>query len=81
MGPRHAAHLVRLTINPGMQGYGIGSALLAHALRSYRQQGIRQVTLNTQTDNKAAQRLYAKFGFQPQGSIYNIWTKPLVQSS
>lgn len=67
------AHLVRLTVAPHMQGQGVGSALLAHAIDEYRQQGLYWVSLNTQVDNINSQNLYRKFGFQANGQQFPVW--------
>jgi ribosomal protein S18 acetylase RimI-like enzyme len=61
---RQGAHLSRLTVDPAVQGVGIGSALLAHAIQGYQQQGLRYISLNTQVDNAPSLHLYHKFGFQ-----------------
>jgi len=68
------AHLSRMTVQPEWQGMGIGAALLAKAMESYRLQNIQTVTLNTQTDNIASRRLYERFGFRPTGYSYPIWS-------
>lgn len=68
------AHLVRLTVDPAMQGRGVGSALLAHTLQGYRQLGLRCVALNTQVDNVQSQRLYLRFGFEATGQRFPVWT-------
>jgi ribosomal protein S18 acetylase RimI-like enzyme len=68
------AHLARMTISPERQGQGVGAALLARALEGYGQRKLRHVTLNTQADNLASQRLYARFGFAPTGSKYPVWS-------
>lgn len=68
------AHLSRMTVHPAKQGQGIGAALLADALENYRLQNIRSVTLNTQSDNQASRRLYERFGFQPTGYSYPVWS-------
>ena len=47
-----------MTVSPERQGQGIGAALLARALEGYGQRQLRTVTLNTQADNLASQRLY-----------------------
>jgi ribosomal protein S18 acetylase RimI-like enzyme len=73
----NAAHLARLTISPGVQQQGVGSALLAHAIQGYKQQRLRSVSLNTQIDNVASQRLYEKFGFVPRNQWLSIWAKQL----
>ncbi|MCP4425264.1 MAG: GNAT family N-acetyltransferase [Chloroflexi bacterium] len=71
------AHLVRLTVEPGLHGRGIGSALLSRAINIYRQHDIRQISLNTQVDNIASQYLYRKFGFSASGQRFPVWTLTL----
>jgi ribosomal protein S18 acetylase RimI-like enzyme len=72
-GRRYYAHLARMTIAPCVQGRGVGSALLAHTIDGYRRSGLRAVTLNTQVDNVASQRLYRRFGFRPTGERLPVW--------
>jgi ribosomal-protein-alanine N-acetyltransferase len=72
-----AAHLVRLTVDPGAQRQGVGSAMLSAALQSYRQQAYDSVSLNTQADNVASQRLYERFGFRPAGYAMPVWQRLL----
>jgi ribosomal-protein-alanine N-acetyltransferase len=72
-GGRSKAHLSRMTVEPALQGRGIGAALLAHAIEDYRDRGIRAITLNTQADNLASQRLYGRFGFRPVAETYPVW--------
>lgn len=72
-----SAHLVRITVDPGLQQSGVGSALLTSAFDQYRHKGLRLVTLNTQVDNAASQRLYEKFGFRVIGSQIPMWSKTL----
>jgi ribosomal protein S18 acetylase RimI-like enzyme len=72
-----AAHLVRLTVDPEVQRQGVGSALLAAALASYRDQGYNYVSLNTQADNLASRRLYERFGFSLAGYPMPVWQRPL----
>jgi ribosomal-protein-alanine N-acetyltransferase len=67
------AHLVRLTVDPAFQGLGIGSTLLARAFDGYRAQGLERVSLNTQVDNVASQKLYRKFGFYSKGERTPVW--------
>ncbi|MCB8982410.1 MAG: GNAT family N-acetyltransferase [Ardenticatenaceae bacterium] len=75
-GP-YSAHLVRLTIAKEAQGHGVGSALLAKAIGTYRQLGLRRATLNTQVDNLTSQRLYRKFGFYATGERLPVWSKAI----
>lgn len=72
-----AAHLVRISVDPAVQGLGVGSALLTAALEAYRRQGLRHVSLNTQVDNLSSQQLYAKFGFHPAGYRVPVWVRAL----
>ena len=72
-GSKRNAHLVRLSVSPQHRGVGIGGSLLAQAFAAYTAQGLTEVTLNTQTDNAPARRLYEKFGFRAVGSKYHIW--------
>lgn len=71
------AHLARMTIAPSWQGSGIGTQLLAHACIHYRQLGLSQISLNTQADNVASQKLYKRFGFKPNGQQFPIWVVDL----
>ena len=73
------AHLVRMTVQPGWQGKGVGTALLVHALRGYHQRALMHVSLNTQVDNTPSQALYQKFGFTASGFRLPIWTKQLSE--
>ena len=70
---RQGAHLSRITIDPVMQGNGIGSALLAHAINGYRLRGVETISLNTQLDNLHSKRLYERFGFKPIGQRFPVW--------
>jgi len=60
-------HLIRVAVHPDYQGCGIGARLLTEAIEFFRTDGVKVVTLNTQKDNIASQRLYRHFGFQPMG--------------
>lgn len=57
-------HLVRMAVHPAWQERGIGTRLVAEAVGFFRQAGTQLITLNTQEENKVAQRLYRNFGFQ-----------------
>lgn len=73
---RYGAHLARMTVHPAAQGQGIGSTLLAAAVSHADEHGLRHLTLNTQDDNLASQRLYTRFGFQPTGQSFPVWSRP-----
>lgn len=59
------AWLEDMVVHPEARQQGVGSALLAHALQWARQQGVRRVTLLTDSDNTVAHQLYARQGFTP----------------
>lgn len=56
-------HLVRIAVDPRLQGRAIGVRLLAEVIEAARRQHANLVTLNTQAYNLQAQRLYHWFGF------------------
>jgi ribosomal protein S18 acetylase RimI-like enzyme len=60
-------HLVRMAVHPTWQGHGIGTRLVSEALDEFRRAGAQRITLNTQEENKRAQWLYRRFGFQLMG--------------
>jgi ribosomal-protein-alanine N-acetyltransferase len=70
-------HLARMTIQPAFQKSGIGTQLLAHTCAEYSRLGFENVTLNTQSDNLASQKLYRRFGFQPNGQRFPVWVASL----
>lgn len=57
------AHLARLAVQPAMQGQGLATALVAHALRNFARRGMDRMSVNTQADNPRSQMLYEKLGF------------------
>jgi ribosomal protein S18 acetylase RimI-like enzyme len=74
---RRGAHLSRLTVDPAVQGLGIGSALLAHAIEGYRRQQLAYISLNTQVDNAPSLHLYRKFNFRPVDDRLPVMVKSL----
>lgn len=60
-------YLARVAVHPHYQGRGIGVRLMAEAIDFFREEGARDITLNTQQDNQASQRLYRWFGFRLVG--------------
>jgi putative acetyltransferase len=53
---------------PSLRGIGAGGTLMAQCLHTARSLGYRQCYLETLTGMDAAQRLYAKHGFEPIAS-------------
>lgn len=66
------AHLTRIAVHPAAQGRGIGRALMRDALRESACAGAVTMSLNTQTSNSRAQRLYERFGFRRIGHHLKI---------
>ncbi len=66
-------HLARLAVRPGMQGQGLGYALVRDLLLQFRARGALQVTVNTQADNLPSLQLYQKAHFRPTGESYPIY--------
>lgn len=58
------AHVMTVGVLAGWRRRGVGAALLADLLAAA---GPRRVLLEVRADNAAAQRLYARHGFQPIG--------------
>jgi ribosomal protein S18 acetylase RimI-like enzyme len=59
----------RLAVDPAFQGRGVAIALLRHAEIVARERGMRQVRLDTNTQNQATQRLFPKLGYRLVGEI------------
>ncbi len=53
-----------LIVAPNARGLGIGTALLEHALAFAKARKLARISLLTDADNEAAQRLYQQAGFQ-----------------
>ena len=51
------------------RGRGVGTALLAEAIRWGREMGVEKLALSVYPDNEAARALYAKFGFVEEGRL------------
>lgn len=71
------AHISRLAVAPPFQRQGVGRLLLKTILSRLWEQGVKQVTLNTQEENTAARHLYERFGFRPVGPRIVIWWRTL----
>jgi ribosomal-protein-alanine N-acetyltransferase len=58
------AEIISIAVDPGCEGSGIGSALMAYTLRRLRRARVHRVELAVRTTNIAAIRLYRRFGFR-----------------
>lgn len=61
------ARIGRMAVLTAWRRQGVGAALLASALDAARRQGHSSVRLSAQTH---ALPFYARYGFQPEGEIY-----------
>ncbi|MHB0775649.1 N-acetyltransferase family protein [Halomonas sp. WWR20] len=68
LGPRWT--LADLYVLPEARGQGIGRELMQAATELAVDQGVRRLTLNTQTHNHPAQRLYESLGWQRNDAFH-----------
>jgi ribosomal protein S18 acetylase RimI-like enzyme len=62
-----------MTVDPAVQRQGVGTTLMLSAIQSYRRANVLNATLNTQMNNVASQRLYARFGYQMTTESVPVW--------
>ena len=62
------AHIVSLAVRESHRRQGVGETLLVAALELAQQEGQEVATLEYRISNRAAQTLYAKFGFRRVGT-------------
>ncbi len=72
------AQIIRVAVDPDRQGEGFGRHLLADALDFARKSNVESVSLNTQWNNTASQRLYQGFGFRTVGRRIPVLIKALA---
>ena len=68
-----SGHLARLATDPQFQGQGIGYSLLRDLLVQFERRGARNISVNTQQDNKISISLYEKAGFNRTGEAYPVY--------
>lgn len=61
------AYVQTIGVRPDRQGEGVGTALLSELVDEAGRRGARRLALEVRADNPRAQRLYARFGFEPVG--------------
>jgi ribosomal-protein-alanine N-acetyltransferase len=66
-GEPGCGHLIRMAVHPDWWSQGIGTRLMAEAIRFFQESGARHITLNAQEENEQAHRLYKHFGFRQVG--------------
>lgn len=65
-------YLVRIAVHPRVAGSGVGTRLMAEAIRYFQRAGVRGIALNTEEANIRAHALYERFGFYrvyPEGFV------------
>ena len=60
-------HVMTIAIKPDMRGRGYGSGLMVMLLRAAIEMGATRMLLEVRPSNRAARRMYQKFGFVPVG--------------
>ena len=61
------AHVATIATHPDFRRQGIGTQLLAHALRHLMDEGARSSFLEVRESNTGAQDMYRKFGYEATG--------------
>jgi len=64
-----SAELLSIVVAPESQGKGLGPQLLRKGLAECAKRGIEKVKVLVSSDNKPANKLYLKFGFELVGQI------------
>jgi L-phenylalanine/L-methionine N-acetyltransferase len=65
---RHVAS-IGMAVARDWRGRGVGSALLAEAVRWAEHAGVEKLGLSVYPDNERARALYRKFGFEEEGRL------------
>jgi ribosomal-protein-alanine N-acetyltransferase len=67
------AHIMNLAVNPAERKQGYARQMLDHALKFFREKNISECYLEVREHNRAAQRLYKRFGFEVIGRRKNYY--------
>jgi ribosomal protein S18 acetylase RimI-like enzyme len=74
-----SGHIARIAVVPEYQKQHIGSALLENLFRRFIAIGVREITVNTSSDNLPAINLYLRHGFSYTQNNYPIYSKIINQ--
>ena len=69
-----AAWLISMWVSPEVRGQGVGEALIDAVIEWARVSGARRVLLDVGDHNQPAIALYARKGFEPNGTIGSLPT-------
>jgi ribosomal-protein-alanine N-acetyltransferase len=61
-------HVTTLAVHPDVQGFGIGTRLMADLCRAAVERRLVTLTLEVRVSNLRARELYRRFGFFPAGA-------------
>lgn len=67
-----AGSIQNIGVVPGHRGLGLGSVLIARALRGFAEQNLARATLEVTADNVRAVHLYQRLGFRRAKTIYKV---------
>ncbi|UCC48068.1 MAG: ribosomal protein S18-alanine N-acetyltransferase [Gemmatimonadota bacterium] len=71
------AELGNLAVAPGWRRRGLGKRLLDWALEKARERGTERIFLEVRISNRAAQRLYERYGFVQVGLRRRYYREPV----
>ncbi len=71
------AELLKITVSPLMQRFGIGELLLQGLCTFFAKQGVEQIFLEVRSKNRPALNLYAKLDFQKIGRRKDYYKEPV----
>lgn len=66
---RHVLMVTGVAVDPGLQGLGVGRALMDGVHVEARRRGARKLSLRVLADNEAARRLYERAGYEVEGVL------------
>lgn len=66
-------HLARLAVKERMQRKGIGYSLVHDVAQHFQQNGVKNISVNTQESNSPSISLYARAGFKLTGESYKVF--------
>lgn len=70
-------HITNIAVRKEWQRRGVGSLLLENLISKAKKLNLKFLTLEVRASNKAAQKLYKKYGFVIEGIRRNYYVKPL----
>jgi ribosomal protein S18 acetylase RimI-like enzyme len=70
-------HVCQVSVTPEAQGRGLGAALMAASLRSFREEGLETASLSVTVENQRAYHLYMRMGFTVRREFAaHAWVRP-----